>query len=156
MDTKRLAIGTVVGGIAMFAVGYLIWNIALDYWVAGFDAAGVTRESALLWAVALSNVPHAALVTLAIGWSGSSTIGGKKSRLCTRAMSSFSLYTAESSEVLDPTRRLGSLIGGSWLRTWTRSSGLNLEAQPAQWARLVSFMFSLVTMNPRLVCYVCP
>ena len=76
MDTKRLAIGTVVGGIAMFAVGYLIWNIALDYWVAGFDAAGVARESALLWAVALSNVPHAALVTLAIGWSGSSTIGG--------------------------------------------------------------------------------
>ena len=76
MDTKRLAIGTVVGGIAMYAVSYLIWNIALDYWVAGFDAAGVARESALLWAVALSNVPHAALVTLAIGWSGASTIGG--------------------------------------------------------------------------------
>ena len=76
MDTKRLAIGTVVGGIAMYAVSYLIWNIALDYWVGGFAAAGVARESELLWAAALSNVPHAALVTLAIGWSGSSTIGG--------------------------------------------------------------------------------
>ena len=76
MDTKRLAIGTVVGGIAMYAVSYLIWNIALDYWVGGFAAAGVARESELLWAAALSNVPHAALVTLAIGWSGASTIGG--------------------------------------------------------------------------------
>ena len=72
MDTKRLAIGTVVGGITMYAVSYLIWNIALDYWVGGFAAAGVARESELLWAAALSNVPHAALVTLAIGWSGSS------------------------------------------------------------------------------------
>ena len=83
-------------------------------------------------------------------------MGGKKSRLCTRAMSSFSLYTAESSEVPDPTSRLGSSTCGSWLRTWTRSSGLNLEAQPALWARLVSFMFSLVTMNPPLVRYLYP
>ena len=76
MDAKRIAIGTVVGGLAMFAVGYLIWNIVLDYWVGAFVAAGVARDSELLWVNALSNVTHAALVTLAIGWSGSSTIGG--------------------------------------------------------------------------------
>ena len=47
MDMKRLVIGTVVGGITMSAVGYLIWNVAFDYWGAGFVAAGVARESPL-------------------------------------------------------------------------------------------------------------
>ena len=41
MDAKRFAIGTVVGGIAMYLVGYLMWNIVFDYWNAAFDAAGV-------------------------------------------------------------------------------------------------------------------
>ena len=76
MDAKRLAIGTVVGGIAMFVVGYLIWNILLDYWNGAFDAAGVAREAQLLWVNALSHVPAAALITLAIERGGSSTIGG--------------------------------------------------------------------------------
>ena len=76
MDAKRLAIGTVVGGIAMFVVGYLIWNILLDYWNGAFDAAGVAREAQLLWAVVLSNIAAAALITLAIETGGSSTIGG--------------------------------------------------------------------------------
>ncbi len=76
MDTKRLAIGTVVGGIAMFVVGYLIWNILLDYWNGAFDAAGVAREAQLLWAVVLSNIAAAALITLAIDTGGSSTMGG--------------------------------------------------------------------------------
>ena len=75
MDTKSLAIGTVVGGITMFAVGYLIWNVALDYWSAAFVAAGVARESELLLVNALSNVPAAYLVTLAVEKGGSSTIG---------------------------------------------------------------------------------
>ncbi len=76
MDAKRLAIGTVVGGIAMFVVGYLIWNILLNYWNGAFDAAGVAREAQLLWVNALSHVPAAALITLAIERGGSSTIGG--------------------------------------------------------------------------------
>jgi hypothetical protein len=76
MDVKRLAIGTVVGSIAMFVVGYLIWNILLDYWNGAFDAAGVAREAQLLWVNALSHVPAAALITLAIERGGSSTIGG--------------------------------------------------------------------------------
>ena len=76
MDTKRLAIGTVVGGIAMFGATYLIWNIAFDYYVVAIEAAGVAREPQLLWVAALSNVPFAALVTLVIERGGSSTIGG--------------------------------------------------------------------------------
>ena len=76
MDAKRLAIGTVVGGIAMFGAGYLIWNILFDYYVAAIEAAGIAREPQLLWVIAAANVPFAALVTLVIERGGSSTIGG--------------------------------------------------------------------------------
>ncbi len=75
MDTKRVAIGTVVGGITMFLVGYLIWDILFDYCAALLDAAGIAREPQLFWVIAASNVPFAALVTLAIERGGSSTIG---------------------------------------------------------------------------------
>ena len=60
----------------MFAVGYLIWDIAFDYYAAAVDAAGIAREPQLFWVIAVSNVPFAALVTLAIERGGSSTIGG--------------------------------------------------------------------------------
>ena len=83
MDTKRVAIGTVVGGISMFVAAYLIWSLLLptmsigdNLWDGAFEAAGVARESPILWAFFLSNVPAAALVTLAIERGGSSTIGG--------------------------------------------------------------------------------
>jgi hypothetical protein len=79
MDTKRLVIGTLAGGITMYVLGYLIWGLAF----AGFFAAnagsatGVDRETGLVWAVALGNLSLAALVTLAIGSrAGSPTIGG--------------------------------------------------------------------------------
>lgn len=29
MDTKRIAIGMVVGGFTTFAVGYLIWDVSI-------------------------------------------------------------------------------------------------------------------------------
>ena len=76
MDMKRLAIGTVVGAITLQLIGYLIWNIVFDFYFAAIDASGVAREPQLLWVAALSNVPFAALVTLAIERGGSSTIGG--------------------------------------------------------------------------------
>jgi hypothetical protein len=82
MDGKRIAIGTVVGGIAMFVAAYLIWTVALpamsigdNLWEGAFETAGVARESVILWAFFLSNVPAAALITLAMEKGGSSTIG---------------------------------------------------------------------------------
>ena len=82
MDVKRIAIGTVVGGVSMFVAAYLIWAIALpamsignNLWEGAFEAAGVARESMILWASFLSNVTSAVLVTLAIEKNGSSTIG---------------------------------------------------------------------------------
>jgi hypothetical protein len=79
MDTKRLVIGTVVGGITMYVLGYLIWTLAFANFFAANagSATGVGREANLIWAVALGTLSLAALVTLAIGSrAGSPTIGG--------------------------------------------------------------------------------
>ena len=77
MDTKRLATGTLVGGITLFAVGYLIFDLAFaDFYAANAGSAtGVDRDAQLVWAVALGSLSYAALITLAIGsQAGSSTM----------------------------------------------------------------------------------
>jgi len=78
MDMKRMATGTVVGGITMFAVGYLIWSVVfVSFFAANTGSAtGVERDAPLYWAVALGALALAALVTLAIGWSGEFSIAG--------------------------------------------------------------------------------
>jgi hypothetical protein len=69
MDTKRLVTGTVVGGIALFVLGYLIFDLALrDFYAANAGSAtGVDRAPQLYWAVALGSLMYAALITLGIG-----------------------------------------------------------------------------------------
>ena len=78
MDMKRFLIGTIVGGITMYILGYLIWALAF----AGFfatnvgSATGVVRQPGLVWAVALGSLSLAGLITLAVGSrAGSATIG---------------------------------------------------------------------------------
>lgn len=82
MKTKRLVIGTLAGGIVMYLVGYLIWDLVFaDFFAANAGSAtGVDREGILIWAVVLGTFSLAALVTLAVGsQAGSSTIlGGLK------------------------------------------------------------------------------
>ncbi len=78
MDTKRFMIGTLVGGLTMWGVGYLIWDLAFaDFFAANAGSAtGVGRDAQLVWAVALGTLSLAALVTLAVGsGAGSPTIG---------------------------------------------------------------------------------
>lgn len=76
MDAKRLVIGTVVGGVTLFATGYLIFNTAFGnfyaYAMNAGSATGVERDPQLVWAVALGALSHSALVTLAIGSRASS------------------------------------------------------------------------------------
>src|SRR5262244_2535034 len=66
-------------------------------------------------------------------------MGVKKSTVCTRAISSVTLYTPASSAVEVSTKRFGSCCGGSSARACPNTVGLILEAQPAQATRLVSF-----------------
>ena len=82
MDTKRLVIGTLVGGIAMYVVGYLMFGVtfAAFYAANAGSATGVSRDVNLEWAVALGTLAYAALITFAMGnQSGPSTIGHQPS-----------------------------------------------------------------------------
>ena len=75
MDTKRLIIGTIVGGIVLYILGYLIWELVFaDFFAANAGSAtGVYRDNPVIWALALGTLSYAALLTLAIGTRGGST-----------------------------------------------------------------------------------
>ena len=78
MDFRRLVTGTLVGGIALYALGYVIFDVgAASFYAANAGSAtGVDRDPQLLWAVLLGSFAYAALITLAIGsQSGTVTIG---------------------------------------------------------------------------------
>ena len=76
MDTKKLLVGTIGGGVLMYALGYLTWEVIFaDFFAANAGSAtGVGRESPLIWAVVLGTLSLAALVTLAIGSAGAVTL----------------------------------------------------------------------------------
>ena len=75
MDTKRLLTGTVVGGVVAFVTAYLLWGLLLASFFEGqMASAGLTREAPVLWADALGTLSIALLVTLAIGWTGGSSM----------------------------------------------------------------------------------
>ena len=73
MDAKKLVIGTVVGTVALWLVGRLFWVVLFaDFFAANIGGAtGLVRENPMIWPVILGHLGIAALVTLAIGWSGS-------------------------------------------------------------------------------------
>ncbi|MGH9255878.1 MAG: hypothetical protein ACRD3C_15065 [Vicinamibacterales bacterium] len=77
MDAKRLVMGTLVGGVVLFAVGYLIFDMAFASFYAANagSATGVDRVPQLVWAVALGSLSYGALVTLAIGSRAGASIG---------------------------------------------------------------------------------
>ena len=71
MDLKRLLIGGIVGGLAMFAMGYLAYLVLLT----GFFEANVTndvsREAPIFWAIILGEILMGMLLMMACDWSGS-------------------------------------------------------------------------------------
>ena len=74
MCTKRLAIATLVGGSVMYAVGYLIWDIAFAEFFASNGSDKVARETALIWPQILGTFSLAALVALGVGKGNQSSI----------------------------------------------------------------------------------
>ena len=77
MDTKRLVTGVVVGGIALYAVGYLIFELAFGTFYAANagSASGVERDPQVVWALVVGSLAYAALITLGIVRSTRVTIG---------------------------------------------------------------------------------
>jgi hypothetical protein len=68
MDMKRLAIGTIAGGITLFIVGYLIFDLALANFYADslIDVDSAYRDSPVQWLQAIGNLLLGALVTLGV------------------------------------------------------------------------------------------
>ena len=69
MTTQRFALATVVGGITLFVLGFLIYGVLLmDFFAANTGSAtGALREVPLFWSLGLGELALAALLTLAIG-----------------------------------------------------------------------------------------
>lgn len=82
MDAKKFAIGTVVGGIAFFLLGWLLYGMLfMNYFEANAGpATGVNKESMNMAALFLGNLAMAALLTLIfLRWANISTfMGGLK------------------------------------------------------------------------------
>lgn len=79
MDAKRIVIGTIVGAVVLYALGYLIFNvIAVGFYEANMTSVpGVFHESQIQWAIGLAYVGAGALLTLAIlSRGGTPTLGG--------------------------------------------------------------------------------
>lgn len=66
MDTKRLVIGTIVGGVVLYLAGYLIFDLATADFYTANATTGLYRDAPLLWATALGSLSLAALITLGV------------------------------------------------------------------------------------------
>lgn len=68
MNTKQWVIGTVVGGVVIFAAGYVIFEVLLgDYYAANAGSVtGVMRDAPIVWALAVGALAYAALIIYAM------------------------------------------------------------------------------------------
>lgn len=75
MNMKILR-GTVFGGIAFFFLGWLVWGVLLmDFSKANYNQTIYLPEDGMIWwAMIVSNLVLALLVTLALNWAGAKTI----------------------------------------------------------------------------------
>ncbi len=76
MDMKKLMIGTAVGGVLLYGLGYLFYEMLLaDFFAANAGSAtGVWRETPIIWALLVGELMMAALVTMAIDKMGASSM----------------------------------------------------------------------------------
>jgi hypothetical protein len=74
MDVKGVLTGTVVGGIVMYVMGYLLWGVLLTSFFEGQTAGAVGRDAPVLWAAVVGTLSLAMLVTLVVGWSDSASM----------------------------------------------------------------------------------
>ena len=71
MITKKVLIGSVVGGIAYFLLGWIIYGILMkDYCAANFGQEGMRAEADMvLRAMGLANIAAAMLMALIFSWA---------------------------------------------------------------------------------------
>lgn len=83
MDTKRFGIATLVGGIVLFAVGYVIFNVifASFYAANAGSATGVDRTTQIQWAMAVGNLAYAALIAYVLERGGGTVSIGEGAKV---------------------------------------------------------------------------
>lgn len=74
MNTKQWVLGSVIGAVVLFAVGYVLFDLLLgDFYAANSGSAtGVMRDTQILWAVAVGALAYAALILYALRGSAGS------------------------------------------------------------------------------------
>ena len=73
MTAQRAAIGTVVGGVVFFILGFLVFGIALaDFFAA--NSARMARDPLNLPVIAVGQLGAAAALTLILGWASASNV----------------------------------------------------------------------------------
>lgn len=77
MDTKKFIIGTLVGGVAFFLLGFVVYAVLLEgfFTANAGSATGVNRTDDMVWwALILGNLSAAALLTyIFLKWAHIST-----------------------------------------------------------------------------------
>jgi hypothetical protein len=74
--SMKIIRGTVFGGIAFFFLGWLVWGILLADVMANLMDTTLNRpaDGMVWWAIILSNLVFALLLTLCLKWSGAKGI----------------------------------------------------------------------------------
>ena len=77
MTTQRFAIGTLVGGLILFFLGYLIFGVVFDDFFAANagTATGVPKMPIDFVSLAIGQLASAAALTLILGWANVSSVG---------------------------------------------------------------------------------
>jgi hypothetical protein len=77
MDAQRLLTGAVGGGLAMCAIGWLVFDKAFGsfYDASSSLPASAIRDTPILWAWVAGSVALAILVTFALTWAGATSFG---------------------------------------------------------------------------------
>jgi len=78
MDTKKFLMGTIVGGISYFILGFLIYGLALESTMASYSNSACMRpmEQMVWWAMIVGNLGLAALLTYVFLRAGNVTSFG--------------------------------------------------------------------------------
>lgn len=98
MDMKRLGIGVVTGAVALYIVGYVLWDLAFgnmfNEWAG--EALNVNRPEPLRWAEVVGHLTYAALLVIVIDKGASIADAAKRGALVaflTWATADFLLYS---------------------------------------------------------------
>lgn len=77
MDSKRLTTRAVVGGVVIFVVGYLFWQMLFASFFAAHAGPGApaAAQDTVWWAAIVGTLCYATLVALALEWSGAADTG---------------------------------------------------------------------------------